>query len=117
MNGRRKSGSGRHISRHGLLFFFCLLIPVLSPLAAHADIHVDITRGNVEPIPVAIPSFYGANGNAAQFGRDIAEVVSNDLVRSGLFSAVDPHAFVQDADSLLVAPRFADWRVLDAQAL
>src|ERR1700735_108803 len=117
MNGRRKSGSGRHISRHGLLFFFCLLIPVLSPLAAHADIHVDITRGNVEPIPIAIPSFFGSGGNPWKFGRDIAEVVTNALVRSGLFSAVDPKAFVQDADSLLVAPHFADWRVLNTQAL
>src|SRR5690242_12531066 len=54
---------------------------------AHADIKVDITRGNVEPIPIAIPAFFGSNGNAAQFGRDIAQVVSNDLVRSGLFTA------------------------------
>ena len=39
---------------------------------AFADIHVDIAHSNVEPIPIAIPPFYGATGNAAQFGRDIA---------------------------------------------
>jgi TolB protein len=99
-------------------FILCLFVMAFAPLSpAHADIKVDITRGNVEPIPIAIPAFYGSNGNAAQFGRDIAQVVSNDLVRSGLFSAVDPKAFVQDADSLLVSPHFADWRVLNAQAL
>jgi len=101
--------------------FLCLLIfalaTVAAPTPAFADLHLDITSGKVEPIPVAIPEFYGANGNAAQFGRDIAQVVSNDLVRSGLFTSVDPKAFVQDADSLLVAPKFADWRVLNAQAL
>ena len=96
---------------------FCFLLPAFAVTPAHADLHLDITHATPEPIPVAIPAFYGANGNAAQFGRDIAEVVSNDLVRSGLFTAVDPKAFVQDADSLLVAPRFADWRVLNAQAL
>ncbi len=84
---------------------------------AHADVKVDITHGVVEPIPVAIPAFFGATPNEAQYGRDIAQVVSNDLVRSGLFSAVDPRSFVQDANSLLVQPHFADWRVLNAQAL
>ncbi len=96
----------------------CLAVIALAlPLEARADIHVDITHGNVEPIPIAIPPFYGANQSDAQHGRDIAQVVSNDLVRSGLFSAIDPNSFVQDTDSLLVAPRFADWRVLNAQAL
>ncbi len=101
-----------------VLFFLCLLMPVFCPLAsARAEVRIDITRGVVEPIPIAIPAFYGAGGNEAQFGRDIAQVVSKDLVRSGLFSAVDPHSFIQDRDSLLVAPRFADWRVLNTQAL
>jgi TolB protein len=103
---------------HALLFVFVLLTSDICLLAsAKADIHIDITRGSVEPIPVAIPAFYGNGGNASQFGHDIAQVVTDDLVRSGLFSAVDPHAFVQDADSLQVAPHFADWRVLNAQAL
>ena len=96
-----------------LLFVVALFLP----LAAHADIHLDITKGTTEPIPIAIPSFYGSNSSESQYGRDIAEVVSNDLVRSGLFSAIDSSAFVQDGGSLLVAPKFADWRVLNAQAL
>jgi TolB protein len=100
------------------VFALLILVPVFAPLSeAHADIKVDITRGVVEPIPLAIPAFYGATANEAQYGRDIAKVVSNDLVRSGLFSAVDAKAFVQDGDSLLVQPKFADWRVLNAQAL
>ena len=101
-----------------LLFLFLTLAFSLQALTpAYADISVDITRGVSEPIPLAIPTFYGAGGSEAQVGRDIAQVVSNDLVRSGLFSMVDPHAFIQDMDSLLVAPRFADWRVLSAQGL
>lgn len=103
---------------HLTLFIAFFLIPQICFMSsAHADIKVDITRGTVEPIPVAIPAFFGASANEAQYGRDIAEVVSADLVRSGLFSAIDPHSFVQDAGSLLVAPKFADWRVLNAQAL
>jgi len=97
--------------------FLVALLAVLSGTPAQAEVRVDITRGVVEPIPIAIPAFYGAGGNEAQFGRDIAKVVSADLVRSGLFSMVDPKSYIQDRDSLLVAPRFADWRVLNAQSL
>ena len=117
----RVQGSGFGVRGPGfkiLFFLFCFLILECWPLTpAFADIHVDITRGVVQPIPIAIPAFYGQSGNEAQFGRDIAQVVSDDLVHSGLFSAINPGAFVQSADSLLVAPHFADWRVLNAQAL
>jgi TolB protein len=102
-----------------LAFLFAFLTSDICLLSsAFADpLKVDITRGVVEPIPVAIPAFFGATGNESQYGRDIAQVVSNDLVRSGLFSAVDSRSFLQDSSSLLVQPRFADWRVLNAQAL
>ncbi len=96
---------------------FALAFALLSSGPARAEIKIDITRGVVEPIPVAIPAFYGASASEAQFGRDIAGVISQDFLRSGLFSMVDPKSFIQDRDSLLVAPRFADWRVLNAQAL
>ncbi len=99
------------------LAIFALLLAMFFAPAVKAEVRVDITRGVVEPIPIAIPSFYGAGGNESQFGRDIAKVVGQDLVRSGLFSLVDKNAFIQDMDSLLVAPRFADWRVLNTQAL
>jgi TolB protein len=123
MNRRQKTGIRYQMrtfrwGARALTFAFCLLTSVLCPLtSARAEVRIDITRGVVEPIPIAIPAFYGSGGNEAQFGRDIADVVGRDLVRSGLFSTVDPHSFIQDRDSLLVAPRFADWRVLNTQAL
>ena len=100
-----------------LAAFVALLATVAFANPARADMHLDITHGNPEPIPIAIPAFFGAAGNDAQYGRDIAQVVNNDLVRSGLFSAVDPRSFMQDANSLVVKPNFADWRVLNTQAL
>lgn len=116
-NQKSKIRDQKHRVRVRTFIFFLLSAVFCLPAPARAEIKVDITQGVVEPIPVAIPSFYGASGNESQYGRNIAQVVSNDLVRSGLFAAVDPKSFVQDANSLLVAPRFADWRVLNAQAL
>jgi TolB protein len=100
-------------------FFVAIGVVVVLSVAgpARAEVKVDITRGVVEPIPLAIPAFFGASASEAQYGRDIAQVVQNDLVRSGLFSAIDPRSFVQDSNSLLVQPHFADWRVLNAQGL
>ncbi|MDY0883379.1 Tol-Pal system beta propeller repeat protein TolB [Dongia soli] len=79
---------------------------------AKAEPVIDITKGNVEPMPIAIPDFYGS-----QTGADIARVVSADLERSGLFKPISPQAFIQDNASLQQGPRFQDWRVLNAQAL
>jgi TolB protein len=85
---------------------------------AHAEIRVDITRGNVEPMPIAIPDLVGAAGQEAQMGQNIASVVNANLERSGLFKPIQKGAFIQDAASLArTGPRFADWRVINAQAL
>jgi Periplasmic component of the Tol biopolymer transport system len=50
-------------------------------------------------------------------GANIAGVISADLERSGLFKPIDKKAFIQTPDSLRTMPRFADWRVINAQAL
>lgn len=75
---------------------------------------VRITQGNVEPISIAIPAFQGVDPKLA---RAISEVVSADLERSGLFRPLDPAAFIQQISDINVPPRFADWRVINAQGL
>ncbi len=84
---------------------------------AHAVLELDITSGIVEPLPIAISEFYGSTPAAQQRGRDIADVVSADLERSGLFRAIDRRAFIQSPEQLRGLPRFADWRQINAQAL
>ncbi len=84
---------------------------------ASAELHIDITRGVVEPIPIAVTNFYGAGGTEAQMGQNIAKVVSADLERSGLFKPIDPAAFIQNPAALQALPRFADWRLLHTQGL
>ena len=32
------------------------------PLRAHAELHIDITRGKIEPLPIALPDFAGGDG-------------------------------------------------------
>jgi len=84
---------------------------------ALADVSIDITKGNQQPMHIAVTSFNGASPRESQIGHDISQVVSADLERSGLFKPIDPKAFIQTPESLQLAARFADWKAIDAQAL
>jgi len=70
-----------------------LLLDAVSP--ARAELRIDITRGKVEPMPIAIPAFSGSGGDENQTGQEIAGVISADLERSGLFRPLDPRSFIQ----------------------
>lgn len=95
----------------GLLLLLTLSMP------AGAEVRVDIKRGNVEPLPVAVTAFSGITSAEGKIGADMSNVISNNLGRSGLFRPLDRRSFIQNAASLLVRPRFSDWRVINAQAL
>ena len=91
-----------------------LLLVAIVP--ARAELTLDITRGKVEPMPIAIPDFAGVGGDESQTGSQIAHVISADLESSGLFRPIDPHSFIQNV-STGEQPRFGDWRQINAQAL
>lgn len=81
---------------------------------ARAELHIDITQGTIQPLPIAIPTFAGGTGT---MGQDITQVLSNDLQNSGLFQVIDQKAFIDQSGATRVPPRFNDWRVINAQAL
>ncbi len=82
-----------------------------------ADLQVDITRGTVKPLPIAITEFFGRTPQEIKIGRLMADLISTDLGRSGLFQPIDRRAFIQKISELRVQPRFGDWRQINAQAL
>ncbi len=84
---------------------------------ARAELMIDITRGVVEPLPIAIIPFTGETPQDAQIGAQITEVIENDLRGSGLFRPLDRQAFIDAEASVNELPRFADWRLINAQAL
>ena len=86
---------------------------VAAALSARAEVVVDVTKGNVEPLPIAITDFL-AGGD---LGAKISGVVAADLKRSGLFAPIDQGAFIEKISNPDVSPRFEDWKVINAQAL
>ena len=83
---------------------------------AFAVLRIDVTQGTIQPLPIAIPDFVAAGG-PTEFGRNMAGVITNNLRRSGLFAPIDAAAFIEKVQNIDVAPRFQDWRVINAQGL
>jgi TolB protein len=85
-----------------------------------AELRVDINQGTLAPVPIALPQFFfqsGSGDHFKKFATQIPEVVGNDLKNSGLFRLVDSRSFIQNANDVDFTPRFADWRILQAQVL
>lgn len=104
------------------LSIFLLLAPLfvmtllMLPLpVAYALLEIDITEGNVQPLPIAIPDFRDDVGD--DLGRKIAGVISSDLERSGLFSIIDKAVYPKRAGSGGSNPSFAYWQGIKAETL
>lgn len=106
-----------HMNFARFVAVFALCFAALGTPRAHALLEIDITRGVAEPMPIAVTDFYGGGRGEQDFGAKISGVIAADLERSGLFSPIDKKAFIQDAESLNVLPRFGDWRIINSQAL
>ena len=81
----RSQGSARTMKTMPRTMRFVLPILVGLTGASQAELSVDMTRGTVEPLPIAIPVFLGDTASDAEYGRKIADVVSG---RSRAFRAV-----------------------------
>ena len=102
--------------------FVALFLGVLTFISAgftpaHAVVELNITQGNIQPMPIAIPDFASDGSIDAKSAQEISDVVSNDLKSSGLFLPIDPAAFIEKGLDVARAPRFEDWRPINAQAL
>jgi hypothetical protein len=84
---------------------------------AGAVLRLEVTEGNVQPVPIAIPDFLGGSPADSELARSISQVITADLRRSGLFAPIDPAAYIEKIVNADAVPRFADWRVINAQAL
>ena len=105
---------------------FFILFFLLNINNAYSLIEVDITRGNLNPLPIAVSPLFSDNDtkqelknetNINKLGDKISEVVENNLRRTGLFNPLEKNAFLQNPDVAHLKPRFEDWKLIKAQAL
>ena len=84
---------------------------------ADAVLKLDVTQGNVQPMPIALPDFAGSSQQDSDVARNVTGIITNNLRRSGLFAPIDPAAYIEKISNPDVAPKFPDWRAINAQAL
>src|SRR5665213_2993628 len=79
--------------------FALALVAGLAPLAARAEIVINVDQGATQPLPIAIPAFGGP-----AVGGQISQVVAGDLGGSGLFRPLDPASFQEQIADINVQP-------------
>jgi TolB protein len=84
---------------------------------SRAALQVDITGGQVEPMPIALPVFLAGSAEVSQIGADMTQVIANNLESSGLFRPLPPQSYIEQINDFSREPRFSDWRTIQAQAL
>ncbi len=108
------------------LKFITFLIFLLFPSTLFALIEVDITRGNLNPLPIAVSPIHSDNKTTVDLkkeievdniGNEISIVIENNLRATGLFNPLEQKAFLQKPDVAHLKPRFEDWSLIKAQAL
>ena len=111
-----------------MIKFFKILIFIflLSNTHSNALIEIDITRGNLDPLPIAVSPLFTdekSKKNSVDeieikdIGFEISSVIENNLKISGLFNPLNNEAFLQKPDIAHLKPRFEDWALIKAQAL
>jgi TolB protein len=94
-------------------------IGALAPFGAGPAYAVrgNLFEGNVAPMPIAIPDFVAGTPSDGEPARGVAQIITANLRRSGLFAPIDPAAFIEKVTNTDVQPRYPDWQAIKAQAL
>ena len=82
--------------------------------AGAAAPRIEITPGNFQPLPIAIPDFIGPDLAVA---HGVREIIASNLKRSGLFAPIDQAAYIERISNFEMPPRYPDWRQIKAQVL
>jgi len=104
--------------------FYILLLCLFKFNCAYSLIEVDITRGNLDPLPIAVSPLHVDTQSEnyqdvkiKELGSLISSVVEKNFRSTGLFNPLNKDAFVQKPDIAHLKPRFEDWSLITAQAL
>ncbi len=104
-----------------VIFYF-----FLKPGISYSLVEIDITRGNLDPLPISVSPFFSdeiskekikKNLEIDNLGLEISKVIENNLRKTGLFDTLDKESFLQKPDIAHLKPRFEDWALIKSQVL
>ena len=112
------------MNKFKIIIFFIIIF--FKTNLSYSLIEIDITRGNLNPLPIAVSPLSQDKDSQMKskeilklenLGLEIAEVIENNLKKSGLFNPLNKDSFIQQPDIAHLKPRFEDWTLIKAQAL
>jgi TolB protein len=103
----------RDVARVWLLLLASLTLSV----GAHAQLVIDVNKGVFQKTQIVVLDFEGEDPASEQLGRDLAAVVRTNLLSTGLFTHVDPAAYIEREVGVDREPRFGDWRLINVKVL
>ena len=77
-----------------------------TPRDVRAQTRIDVTQGTVKPMPIALPDFVGGTPNDGEVARNVTQVITANLKRSGLFAPIDQAAYIERITNIDTLPRF-----------
>jgi TolB protein len=101
-----------HKSKKLILFLLPIAMFFYSSSESEALVKIDITQGQIDPMPIAITEFQGDQ----DIGKKIFTTIANDLEGSGLFKLIDKKAFLEQT-SFIKQPNFSNWRKINSTVL
>nr|HRO16480.1 Tol-Pal system protein TolB [Paracoccus sp. (in: a-proteobacteria)] len=87
-----------------------------APAEDHGPLRIEITGGQVEPMPIAVAPFFDEGGAGGLAGQ-IRQVMTADLTGTDLFREIPVSAHVARPASFDEPVAYADWRAVNAEAL
>ncbi len=101
-----------------IIMALALIIFKNLPLMAQTKpLRIEISQGVIEPMPIALSKFMAVGDISVKYSEKISSVIMADLVGSGLFREIPKSAHISTATDFNLPVQFADWRVINADAL
>ncbi len=93
------------------------VIMVFVASIAQAEMKIEVTQGQMNPLPMAIVDFESEDKDTQALAANIKGVILHDLESTGLFDMVPTKSFIQTDLTLEMTPRYQDWKLIKVEAL
>ena len=97
--------------------FLCAFAGVSSSQEKKPTIAINVTEGVIDPVLVSVPSFVREGSTSKALASEMAEVIANDLARTGLFRAIPERSHISRISNFNAPIQFADWRAINSAIL
>lgn len=95
----------------------CFLLVFIISFPTYALETITINQGHYDPVPIAVNYFDADNANNDKIGRNIIDVIKNDLKVSGILRPIPSAAFIETKTGITHKPSFTSWRQINASFL